>query len=643
MDTEYDNSRVERLKRGLYKPEEKHATESRRPILSPSQVDVENDWGDTDIVTDRKVRPPKPWSVGLLKSLVVFAVLTAFGSGGYLLYQYYDPLGKPSDKNIIITFEVPVGVNPGVPADVIVHVANQNRVALEYANLSILYPSGTRAGDNSDKDLNTQKQSLGVIGAGETKEYRTQAIFLGEESEEKEIRAVLEYRFQGINAVFPKEYKQTVRMLTAPVNLTVNTLKEINSGQQLELVVNASSNTVIPLRDVLLKIEYPQGFTFASADPKPTFGNNVWRVGRLDPAGKFSVAIRGVLQGSNTQQGVFHTTLGIGSDKTERNIGTVYNKVLSEVTLRLPFIGVNLLINNMSAGKAVVAYGQKIGGTVEWKNNLSTRITDAEIEVKLRGVALDRTSVEAGFGGFYRSLEDTIFWDKRGNPSLALLESGANGKVTFSFNPLPLVSGNQLITNPNITAEVTVRGRRMSDLNVPEELKTVMVENVRISSEAQMIARSVYFVGPFVNSGPFPPRVEQETTYTVIWSITNTSNAISNARVRGVIPAYVNWYGSVSPSGENIVYNKVNNEIVWSPGDIPAGTGVSRPPREVAFQLVVQPSLTQLNEVLTLMNDTVFTATDSFTNAEISRNVRTVTTDILTDPKAAAFSGAVVE
>ncbi len=638
-ESEYESSRIERAKRGLYGAESK--TVEHRAELSPSPIEVGTDWGDTTIISERESAPKKS-SAHVLKWIVIVAVFTAILSGGYLLYQLLDPFSKPSDKNIQIAFEVPVGVTPGTPVDMIVRISNQNRVGLEYANLTMIYPSGTRGGENSNKDLRDEKKVLGTIAPGAVAEFRTKAIFLGEENTDKEIRASLEYRFENINSVFTKDEVRPVHLLASPINLTVDTLKEVNAGQQIELHINAISNTVIPLRDVLVKVEYPIGFTFTDAEPKPTFGNNVWRVGTMDPTGRFPLKIRGVLAGEDTQEKVFHTNVGVGSDLTEREITTVYATVLSAVTLQRPFIGITLLMGKKPAQQAIAHFGQNIAGEINWHNNLPTKIVNAQIEVRLRGVALDRTSVSAGSGGFYRSLDDTIFWDERGDPSLAVLEAGSSGSVGFSFFPLPSVTSNQLLTNPTIIAEVTVRGKRISESGVPEEIKTVITENVKISSQAQFAARSVYYVGPFINTGPIPPKAEQETSYTIIWSVVNTSNALRGMEVRGTLPAYVRWAGSVSPGTENIIYNRSTNEVIWTPGDIPAGTGVGKPPREVAFQIVFTPSLSQVKKAPSLMTDIRYSATDSFTEEELSGTKGNLTTVLSTDPKSPGNAAIVV-
>ena len=640
--TEYDKSHIERLKHGLYKPGEE-PDQKGYDSLSPSSVEVENNWGDTEIISARNGGKQPSWVIRTLKTIVILAILSVVGSGGYLVYQYFDPLGKPSDKNIIITLETPVGVTPGIPADIVVRITNQNRVALEYANLSLLYPSGTRVGDNSDKDMRDQKKVFGSIEAGESMEFRTKAIFLGVENEEKELRALVEYRFAGINSIFTKENSRPVRLLAAPINLTVASLKEVNAGQQIDLSLNAVSNTVIALRDVFIRVDYPQGFTFSDASPKPTFGNNIWRVGTLDPSEKYSIQIRGVLEGADTQQRVFQTSVGVGSDKTERDIATLYTKAISEVVVRRPFIGIKLAFNDKPAGDVLAVYGQSIRGVITYQNNLPTQITNAQIEMTLKGVVLDRTSVLVGRGGFFSSIDNTILWDERGDKNLSILESGATGEVGFSFRPLPPVTGNQLITNPVISAEVTVRGKRMSDVSVPEEIKTVLSQNVRISSQAQIAARSVHFTGPFTNSGPIPPKVEQETTYTVIWSIVNTSNNIASGRIRATLPPYVKWYGSVFPSKESITYNKNTNEIIWQPGEIPAGTGIGKPPREVAFQIVFTPSLSQIDLAPRLVTDMFFSGIDTFTNTEITQKITDVTTRLSTDPNVTTAMGKVVE
>lgn len=639
MATEFETSRIERAKRGLYGTD--HAGGMLRDEgLSPNDLDIANDWGDTEIVTEREAKKSQ-FGVKTLKTLVVLAIVTAFGSAGYLLYQFFDPFSKPSDKNIQITFDLPVGISPGTPADIVVRVSNQNRTGIEYANLTIIYPSGTKSPDDSSRALRDERKLLGEIPAGRSVEFHTRAIFLGEENIDREMRSTLEYRFERMTSVFSKSAIQPVRLIAAPITLTVDALKQVNSGQTMQLGITAASNTVIPLRDVLVKVEYPPDFNFTDATPKPTFGNNIWRIGTMDPADRFPISIRGILSGVDSQEKVFHVTTGAGSDQTERDVSAVYAKTLASILIKEPFIGVRLLLGGVDADEAVSQLGSSVTGTVEWKNNLSTRITDAQIEVRLSGAPLDRSSIRA-MGGFYRSSDDVLIWEQRSNSSLALIPAGGRGSVGFNFTPIAPVTQGQMFTNPTIVAEVTVRGKRLSESGVPEEIKTIVTKNVRISTKAQFASRVVHYSGPFVNFGPIPPRVDQETTYTVIWTIRNSSNMVTNGEVRAIVPLYVAWTGSVHPSNAPVSYNPITHEVVWLAGDIPAGTGLNAPPKEVSFQLTLTPSLSQKEIAPLLLTDTRFSGTDSFTRETLSDVVESVSTLLEADPQAPEDSGFVL-
>ena len=641
MDTEYESSRIERAKRGLYKPlQGKQQKEEYHQELTPSDIEVASDWGDTTIISQRKEK--KNYGASFLKIVVIIAMVSTVASGGYLLYQMLTGV-KPSDKNILISFDVPVGITPGTPADITVKVTNQNHVGLEYSNLTIVYPSGTRSGDDANKDLRDQKKVLGDIPAGGEVEFHTKAIFLGEENTDKELRASLEFRFKNINSVFTKDDSRTVHLAAAPVNLTVDTLKELNSGQDITLSVNALSNTVIPLRDILIKVEYPLGFTYVGADPKPTFGNNVWRIGTMNPASKQGIKIHGVLVGEETQETVFRTSVGVGADQTARDVATLYGKVLSSVLIQRPFIGIELLVNGKHAEDAVAQFGNRVVGRVNWTNNLSSRVTNAQIEVHLSGIALDRVSVTPSEGGFFRSSDNTIFWDERGNPPLADIEAGGAGSVSFSFSPMPSVTNNKLLTNPVITADVTVRGKHFSVSGVPEEIKTEITKDVKVTSQAQVVPHLMHFVGPIPNRGPIPPKVDQETSYTVLFDVVNTSNAIKDAVITGVIPSYISWGGAISPSNANITFNRSNNMVTWKIGNIPAGTGVNSPPREAAFQLIFLPSLSQVGTKAYVLRNIQFDGVDGFTNQTISQNKGDMTTELDADPKAGDKSEFVVQ
>jgi len=145
--------------------------------------------------------------------------------------------------------------------------------------------------------------------------------------------------------------------------------------------------------------------------------------------------------------------------------------------------------------------------------------------------------------------------------------------------------------NPDITLEVNIKGRRISDSNVPEKIESSILKTVTIASDVLFTPRAVYFTGPFLNNGPMPPRAEKETTYTIIWTVTNSSNALSDVVVSATLPSYIRWMNVISPASEKVSFNPIGGKIIWDIGNLSPGSGSFGSQKEVAFQIAFVPSV----------------------------------------------------
>jgi hypothetical protein len=285
------------------------------------------------------------------------------------------------------------------------------------------------------------------------------------------------------------------------------------------------------------------------------------------------------------------------------------------------------LLNGNREDNYPVEAGKRISGSIAWTNNLSTRITDLEIIAKLTG-QLDRTTVSSGTG-FYRSVDDTILWNKTTSSGLSVIDPSESGSVEFSFGSLPtnaLVYGSA--RGNTVTIEISVKARRLSDANVPEEILSSVTRVVKLESDLGFRASSLYFTGPLTNQGPIPPTAERNTTYTVVWSLTNTLNNLSGVTVRALLPTYATFVGTVSPSSESVVYNPQSGEVIWNAGDLAASTGFSAPARNVSFQVAIVPSLSQIGKTPAILGPASVTGLDKFTQNTIKESSREVTTAI---------------
>ena len=150
-------------------------------------------------------------------------------------------------------------------------------------------------------------------------------------------------------------------------------------------------------------------------------------------------------------------------------------------------------------------------------------------------------------------------------------------------------------------------------------------------------------VGPFSNIGPVPPKAEQATTYTVIWTVDNTSSSVGNAQVTATLPPYVKWLKAVSPTTEDVSYDENSGAVTWNVGTVSTYTLGSSQRREIAFQISFQPSVSQIGQSPTLVNQATLTAVDSFTGARLNSTQDFLTTRFGTDPSYKSGDETVVK
>jgi hypothetical protein len=205
--------------------------------------------------------------------------------------------------------------------------------------------------------------------------------------------------------------------------------------------------------------------------------------------------------------------------------------------------------------------------------------------------------------------------------------------VQFNFQTIPFSESRTAQVNQPITITVTTRGTRASNQNSPEQVSASISRQVKFLSEVSFSGDVVYSAGPFTNQGPLPPRAEQETTYTVIWTIYNTYNPLANAQITATLPPYVRFLNTKSPNNESLTYNQSSGEIIWSPGLIPANTGYGSVPRQVAFQVAITPSRTQVGSAPALIGQANFSAVDTVTKQSVVAQEVPLTTQMPTDPK----------
>ncbi len=578
----------------------------------------------------------------IFKKFFIFSVaffILALLYGGYMFFIKGNTV---SNKNIEITVLGNSFVAGGESLPLQIEIVNKNNSNLLLSDLLIEYPKNS-SGDLS-KETERIRESLGTIPAGGIKSENIKIILFGEQGSIRPIRISLEYRLEGSNSIFVKEKLHEVSISSAPINLLIEGPSEVSLNQDINLKVKVNLNSTNSASQILLKMDYPIGFEFTSASPTPSFGDNVWNLGDIQVGSENEISIFGKMaEVFDGEEKVFHVFSGSQSSSDKSSIGIIFNSLSHKILVKKPFIEAKLFVNNSYQREYVVDSKNKITGQVRWVNNLDTKINDLEIVAKITGNIINEKSINPK-NGFYDSSTKSIVWNKSFEYNFSEVDPGDNGIVSFDFLTFPLFSSvGGIVADPSVYVDISISGKQPLEGNASQKLVNSESKVIKVLSDVGLATKALYFSGPFKNSGPIPPKKEQETTYTIVWAISNTSNNLSNVQVRSSLPAWVNFVGNISPPSEDLKYNSSSKELIWNIGALSRGSGISQEGREIAFQISLKPSISQLNTSPVIINETVLSAKDDFANAEIKVYRNSLNTRLLNDPSFPTYGEIVIE
>lgn len=627
MPPEKGKNRIEEIKKRLFSRNENLQPKRREWMFRKKDFTVDTAWKPDEATMHVFAPPKKPSPV--YKKFFLGSIAFAVVAGVFAVVMLFGGNNTVSTELVKINILGNAFVAGGEDLPLTISIDNGNSVSIDSSELVVEYPRGSDVTNTGDYER--KRITLGNIAAGEQRNENIHLVLYGEQGSTKDITARIEYRVRGSNAIFTKESKYTVNINTAPLSLSVDAPRESVSNQDYNMTIHAiiGAGRIAPVTAV--RVDYPPGFQFYEATPKPIMGNNIFLLEKTDVGAENLIKIRGTLIGVDGDKKAFRISAGERDTGDQSKIAVVYNSTISELTLTRPFIDAKILVDGVEADSYNVGSQEKVDAEIDWSNNLPTRVDDLEIRAKIYGNALNRTQISGS--GFYDSNTDTIIWDKSGSQVFSTVEPGEHGKVTFRFGTISLLSGSQsVVGDPTITVELSVKARQPAEGIATKEVKGFKKVTFKVNTDLQLGMSAVYSSGPFTNTGPLPPKVATETTYTVQWQITNTGNRTAQTDVRATLPINIKFVKVDPASSENVTYTEATREVLWHAGNVARGTGFVVPIRKAAFQVSLTPSLSQVNSVPLLVNDAVITGQDLFTTESLRSTAQRITTKLINDP-----------
>lgn len=486
---------------------------------------------------------------------------------------------------------------------------NNNWSALNNVSILLSYPE--TFSPQADSTLRVEGRSaeiiLGEIPSRTEKQIVVKGKFYESKGKTVNLQAVLRYSPKRISSVLEKKSVFPVTVASSPLLFEIMAPLESVSGQDAEYVIDYKNTSDKQFSDVRMKLVYPEGFRFSSADPRPSEGESVWYIGNLPVNSAGKIVVRGVLTGTQKEYKTIQGSIGFF-----RGDGTfvAYGSHERQTQMIASPLLLSQTVNNLT--DISVGPGDILQYTIRYKNTGDIGLRDAIVWVEIDPTLLDLSSLKIQ-GGTYDASRRMIFWKASDIPSLGKIEVGAGGSVSFT---IPVSRTFSSASGKNLVIKTVAK---IDSLDIPTTLGSnkIIGSNtllVKIKSFADVIGNVLYTDAVFPNTGPVPPVVGQETSYTIHLKPTNTQNDLKNARITISLPTGVVYKNQYAPSKETFTYNERSNELVWELGTLSSTEGNAR---ELVFQIATTPAPYQAGRMLSLLNTMILTATDTFTGQEI--------------------------
>jgi len=540
------------------------------------------------------------------KILLILFIIVVLGFGAFLYYR-----GGMFSKEILrLEILGPDTAKIGSEIEYTVQYKNNGNFVLEKAKLTFILPDNSLTEDG--RTMLTQ--NLNDIYPGNQESVKFKARLLGKDGDLKTAKASLSYVPKNITAPYESRTTFITKVDSSPITLDFDLPTKAEQGKSLQYSINYFSNVDYPLENLSIKVDPTPGFDLASSDPT-SLDNSEWKLRTLNKAQGGRINIAGKVSANNNQNLTFSAELGMWQN------GSFIVMKQSNVTVQViqPLLFISQQVNGSSS--YVASPGENLHYQIFFRNIGSTPFDNLFMVVKIDGSALDISTLQANIGGHVQPNDNMIVWDY--NQVLALRHLGVQQQGEVDFNV-------------KVKSDWNPSGANANDTIITDEVNISQITQkftIKVSSGLMISQKAYYKSQDISNSGPIPPEAGKATTYTINWEIKNYFSDEKNVKVKAILPKNVSLTGQIMPQNElsNFSFDSASREIVWSAGDIQAGTGVTGDPVSLYFQVSLTPDSSQKGSAAPLIGQAQISGENQFTNTIISSQDSAVNTSLPDD------------
>lgn len=642
---EPEDSTIKKLGRELYAREESPEIARRRLDLSSlgsgrKVVQQESEHGEerlvfADVMAARARKRRK-----VLLGIVVGGVAAAIIAGAVGATIWYRLTKQVKQEQIQITISAPTEITAGDEVTYTVSYKNESRVAWQNVEVTFEQPVGflfTSSAPQLEVAGKEYIARIGTITSGQEGQLSVAGRLVGEQNAVAVARAEIVLTPENFpSGRFSQAAVFNTTIASVPVDVSIEAAADAASGERVLAVVRVRNVGASPVSNAYVHIQPAPGMQLAVEDTQfsPEFSvvNSLWELPVIEPLQEVEKYIVVYVEGGAGERRTLEVEAGIqvGEDRfVQRRISHVVTVSASELTVEQ--------IYNGSSDPIVVKAGQEVQGVVRYKNVGTVGLKNVIVEVQFEGVGLDPATLQLEAGA-YDPIARKITWSSATVSELATVQPQQERELPYAFKILPTASlptQGEATKNLNLISTAAIDS---PDLPAPtgQERKVVSDRAIlSIGTDLTLEVASFYDDGRLgiVSSGPLPPKVGQQTTYTVRLRLGTTVNDVGDARVVAVLPDGVKYTDKTYLTGGTVDFNDRTGEVTWLLPLLPGLSGRTTPPQELHFQVAATPAEHQKGDVITFLNRLTADGTDLFTDQAVNIVVENYPTTETAAPK----------
>jgi len=602
------DSKINKLRKDLNSNDQPAAEHNESELSQLEDDDTPHDW--------KHNQSPQTDHHSILNMFLVVAGTFSLLAAGFaaVVIGFQSPSVSPEQVDISVSG--PDTVSAGETTNLDISVTNNNKKTLEDVSVTVEFPAGTRQPDTGGDELRRVQRSLDNIGPNESKQISVAASLFGKQDETQQIMTTVEYSLADSNAIFSVNNSYAVTIGELPIAMDISAPNETAPGQPITFDITVQSNSAKTLNNVILRGEYPFGFTTTQTSPEPTYQDNVWSLGDLEPGEKREINISGRFSGGvDSGQRTIRFASGIARNKDDVAIETLFVERSQTLGLQAPLLGLSMNLGGDNNGQFSLTGSNEVVGSIEYQNNTDQPLRATEIRLQVNGESVDSSNITAD-EGLYRQSDQQITWNGQTAEKLETIAPGDSGELVFSMRTK---DAKQLAKLQNPIVEFTANATAEPPLgtDLPNSVTTDTSRTAKVLSDVRVTTETQRNSDQFAVSGPYPPQVDKKTGYVLYVSVTNPSNDLTNVRLLADIPAYVSIVGDPQLSDGSFTYNETLGRMRWEINKLPAGAGYQGATVNMYIPITIRPTLSQVNTSPELLSDITLSAVDAFADETI--------------------------